>query len=207
MTQNTKLPLLVFDFGGVLVDWNPYSLYRKVIKSDEEIKAFLEEIQFSKWNAELDKGYPFEQGIEDKCAEFPEHAELIRRFGTHWMDALGEVMVGTVEIMLKLKKSGYSLYGLSNWSVEKFNLVKDHFPFLPLLEDYLISGEVHLAKPDPEIFHRFLKKINHSASECLFIDDHLPNIETAQTLGFQTIQFKSPEDLEDQLTHLGIITQ
>jgi len=199
MTTTQKTPVIIFDFGGVLIDWSPYYLYRKVMKDDEEIKAFLEEIDFKTWNSQFDKGYSFELGVEEKSAEFPQHEEMIRRFNSHWLDAMGEVLTGTVEVARRLKEAGYTLYGLSNWSVSKFNLVKDRFNFLEYLDGFLLSGQVNQVKPDPDIFHTLLAQIERAAGDCLFIDDSAENIKTAESLGFQTLFFESPDQLEKEL--------
>ena len=205
MTTSSKTPVIIFDFGAVLVDWNQYYLYRKVMANDEEIKAFLEEIDFKGWNLLLDKGYSFEKGVEEKVAEFPHHADLIRRFDSHWLDALGEIMTETVDVARRLKKSGYTLYGLSNWNETKFNTVKDQFNFLNYLDGYVLSGTVKQIKPEPEIYHTLLKQINHKSEECLFIDDSAANIKAADALGFQTIQFKSAQQLADELSNRGLV--
>lgn len=205
MTNANKTPVIVFDFGAVLVDWSQYYLYRKVMANDEEIKAFLDEIDFKSWNLNFDKGYSFEKGVEEKCAEFPHHAELIKRFNTHWADAMGEIMTDTVEIARRLKESGYTLYGLSNWSETKFNSVKDGFYFLDYLDGYVLSGKVKQIKPEPYIFHILLNEINRKAEECLFIDDSAANIQAADALGFQTVHFKSADQLADELTRQGLV--
>ena len=204
MNNPSKTPVIVFDFGAVLVDWSQYYLYRKVMANDEEIKAFLEEIDFKHWNLNFDKGYPFDKGVEEKAAEFPHHAELIRRFESHWLDAMGGVMMDTVEVARRLKEAGYTLYGLSNWSESKFNLVKDRLVFLDYLDDYVLSGKVKQVKPEPFIFNTLLNLINRKADECLFIDDSAANIQAADELGFQTILFKSAEQLAEELTHRGL---
>jgi 2-haloacid dehalogenase len=196
---------IVFDFGGVLIDWNPYYLYRKVLKNDEEIKAFLDEIDFKHWNPKFDRGYSFEKGVEEKCVEFPHREDLIRRFNSHWLDAMGDLLTGTVEIVRGLKAAGYQVYGLSNWSVEKYNLVKDRFEFLSWLDGYLLSGQVQQVKPEPEIFHTFLSRFNLEAANCLFVDDVAENIQTAQRIGFQTIQFQTSAQLADELISRGIV--
>jgi 2-haloacid dehalogenase len=204
MTDKSKTPVIVFDFGGVLIDWSPYYLYRKVLKDDSEIKSFLEEIDFHHWNSQFDKGYPFEKGVKEKCAEFPHHEELIRRFNSHWEDAMGEILTGTADVARRLKSAGYTLYGLSNWSESKFNLVKHRFEFLSWLDGYLLSGQVQQIKPEPEIFHTLLKKIDRSAPDCLFIDDSAANIQTAQSIGFQTVHFQSADQLAKELINMGI---
>ena len=202
--NSLKSPVIIFDFGGVLVDWSPYYLYRQVMDNDEEIKAFLDEIDFVYWNTQFDKGYPFSKGIEEKCARFPHREELIRLFNSRWLDAMGEVMTATVDVVRGLKQAGYSLYGLSNWSFEKFNLVKDRCEFLDYLDDYLLSGQVKLIKPESEIFHLLLNKIGQPAANCLFVDDNLENIKAAQSLGFQTIRFQSAGQLVQDLKSAGI---
>ncbi|PKO02459.1 MAG: HAD family hydrolase [Chloroflexi bacterium HGW-Chloroflexi-5] len=205
MTKPTKSPVIVFDFGAVLVDWNQYYLYRKVMANDEEIKAFLDEIDFKNWNLQFDKGYSFEKGVEEKSAAFPQHAEMIKRFNTHWLDAMGEVMMDTVEIARRLKAAGYTLFGLSNWNETKFNLVKDRMIFLDYLDDYVLSGKEKQVKPEPYIFQILLDRIGHKAEECLFIDDSVPNIQTAAKLGFQTIHFNSAQQLAEELTQRGLV--
>ncbi len=205
MTSPTKFPVIIFDFGAVLVDWSPYYLYNKVMTSDEEIRSFLEEIDFKNWNPKFDRGYSFEKGVEEKVAQFPQHETLIRRFNSHWMDAMGEVMMDTVEIARKLKEAGYSLYGLSNWNATTFEWVKDRFVFLQYLDDFLLSGQVNQVKPEPEIYHTLLNKIGRKAEECLFIDDSAANINTAQEIGFQTILFTSAQQLAAELTNRGIL--
>jgi 2-haloacid dehalogenase len=205
MAESKRTLAVIFDFGGVLIDWSPYNLYRKIMKSDEEIKAFLEEIDFKNWNPQFDKGYSFTRGVEELSTKFPHRAELIRIFNERWLDAMGEPMTETIEILRQLKKSGYPIYGLSNWSVEKFNLVKHRFDFLALLDDYVISGQVQQIKPEPDIFHTLLKRINRSPENCLFIDDSLENIKTANKLGFKTIHFQSAQLLTRDLEQFGII--
>ena len=172
--------------------------------NDEEIKAFLEEIDFKGWNLQFDKGHSFEKGVEEKVAEFPNHADLIKRFNSHWMDAMGEIMTETVDIAKRLKDAGYMLYGLSNWNETKFNSVKDDFYFLEYLDGYVLSGTVKQIKPEPDIFHTLLKTINYKAEECLFIDDSAANIHTEDELGFQTIHFISAQLLADELTQRGL---
>lgn len=204
MKTTQKTPVIIFDFGGVLIDWSPYFLYRKVMKDDQEIKAFLEEIDFKNWNPKFDLGYPFEKGVEEKCTEFPQHAEMIQRFNSHWMDAMGDVVADTAEVARRLKEAGYTLYGLSNWAETTFNRVKDRFYFLDYLEDYILSGRVKQVKPEPEIYHTLLRLIDRPAGDCLFIDDSLENIKTADSLGFQTILYESAEQLTQTLSDMGI---
>ena len=114
-------------------------------------------------------------------------------------------IAGTVDILKRLKQAGYPVYGLSNWSAETFPYMRERHDFFDLFDDMVISGEVGHAKPEPEIFQILLDKIGRPAKECLFIDDSLTNIGQAQKLGFATILFQSPQQLESSLRVLQIL--
>ena len=157
------------------------------------------------WNAHQDRGRPFEAGVEILSGQFPQYAELIRAYHENWSDSIGEIYTGTIEILKKLKQAGYPLYGFSNWSAETFPLVRAKHDFFDIFDDMVISGEVGFAKPEPEIYQILLGKIGRPAHECLFIDDSLPNIQQANKIGFATIHFQSPSQLEKELKQLQLI--
>jgi 2-haloacid dehalogenase len=199
-------PAIIFDFGGVLINWDPHKLFNKYFSNDRQaIDNFLAEINFSVWNLSQDKGYPFSRAVTDLSAQFPQYAHLIHAYDEEWEESIIGVIPETVEILLKLKKAGYHLYGLTNWSGEKFALVKNKYEAFNLFESILVSGEVKLAKPDPAIFHLLLQRIKRQPQECLLIDDSLPNIEAAQELGFATHHFTSPALLGAYLQESGIL--
>jgi len=200
----TDITAIVFDFGDVLVEWKFHNLYRKVFKDDADIELFLEKTGLREMNRRLDAGYPFEKGIAELCTRHPEYTRELEMFNTRWMEASGAVNDEVVGLIRELKENGYSLYGLSNWSREKFNLVKDELLFLPLLEDYLISGDAGVAKPDARIYRMLLERIGRKAGDCLFIDDSAENIMAAEELGFKTIQFQSAEQLRLALCQAGV---
>jgi len=159
----------------------------------------LDEIEFYAWNAEQDRGRSFAEGVAVHSAIFPHRADLIKAYADNWIDSITGLNAGTVDLFYRLKRKGFPLYGLSNWSAETFPLVKEEFIFLKDMDVVVLSGEVKLIKPEPEIFHYLLERIPEDAEECLFIDDSLPNIEAAQKLGFQTVHFKSAEGLAKKL--------
>ena len=203
MTTNIKA--IVFDYGNVLIEWNPRHVYRRYFDDEETMERFLHEIDFMEWNAQQDKGRSFAEGVAELSKQFPQHAHLIQAYHEHWKDSIGEAYWETVKIMEKLKQAGYSLYGLSNWSAETFPSIREKFNFFDLLDDMVISGEVGHVKPHPEIFQILLDKIGRPAPECLFIDDSLPNIEQANTMGFKTIHFITSEQLKIDLTTMGLL--
>jgi 2-haloacid dehalogenase len=197
--MKSPITAIIFDFGNVFVKWDAHALYRRFFPDPQAVDSFLNEIHFAEWNAHQDAGRPFKEGIQELSAQFPQYADLIQAYDTYWEDSITEVYHGTAEIAQKLKQAGWPLYMLSNFSAEKFPLMLKRYNFLQLFDDIIISGEHKLIKPDPAIFHLTLNRIQRQAGECLFIDDSLPNIETARNLGFQTIHFQSPEQLSQEL--------
>ena len=197
---DTQKPALIFDFGGVLLDWNPRYLYRKIFNGDEDaMERFLADFDFYAWNELQDAGRSFKEGIEWGCREYPQYCELIKIYDTRWAESIRGPIRGSIEILEALKKAGYSLYGLSNWSDEKFSQARGLFSFFDWFNEIIVSGAIKLAKPDPEIFQYTLEKIGRQAGECLLIDDNIDNIESAARLGFRVIHFQSPEQLKEEL--------
>jgi 2-haloacid dehalogenase len=197
---------ILFDFGGVLLDWNPRNLYRRFFDDPQQMEQFLAEIHFSEWNYEQDKGRPFADGVAELSKRFPQHARLIRLYHERWEETVSGPIPGSVDILRRLKRLGRRLYGLSNWSAETFPIARRKYGQLfDLLDGYVISGQVGLAKPDPAIFQYVADRLGCPASACLLIDDHEPNVESAQRLGFQTILFRSAEQLADELRQRGLL--
>ena len=204
--MTTTIQAVIFDFGNVLLEWNPRHVYRRYFPNDEEaMEEFFREVNFMDWNLQQDKGRPFAEGVAELSKRFPHYSYLIQAYHDNWEDSIGDYLAGTVEIMKQLKNAGYSLYGLSNWSAETFPIAREKYDFFHLLDDYVISGEVGMVKPEPEIFELLLQKIGKPAKQCLFIDDALVNIQQAQKMGFATVHFQSPEQLEDELRALQLL--
>ena len=201
----TTIQAILFDFGNVLVEWNPRFVYRRYFPGDEKaMENFFHEVNFMDWNALQDKGRSFAEGVADLSHQFPHYSDLIQAYHDNWKDSIGDPLEGTVEILKRLKKTGYPLYGLSNWSAETFPYARQKFDFFNLFDDIIISGEVLSIKPEPEFFDIALRRIGRPASECLFIDDSRANIEQARRMGFATIHFMSAEQLDKELHRLDI---
>jgi len=194
-------PALIFDFGKVLVDWDPRHLYQKFFPDDPAaMERFLTEVQFYNWVRQTDSGRPFTETINEWCACYPNYCKLIRSYDERYEESIIGPIQGTVEILHSLKEAGYPLYGLSNWPQEKYLIIRPKFDFFDWFDDILISGEVKLAKPDPKIFQLLLERIQRKPEDCLLIDDSQENIRVAAHLGFQTILFTNPEDLHFTLS-------
>ncbi len=200
-------PAIVFDFGGVLLHWDPRHVYRKRFSSAEAMEAFLVEIGFAAWNLEQDRGRPFAVGVAELSRRFPQYADLIRAYHEHWEESIAGPISGTVALLAALKRAGYPLYGLSNWSAETFARIRPRYAFFDWFDAMVISGQVGLVKPDPAIFALLLGRVGRAAKECLFIDDGEDNIAAARALGFQTIRYETSEQLEVELCRRGVLTR
>jgi 2-haloacid dehalogenase len=197
---------IIFDFGGVLLDWDPRYLYRRYFPGQPEaLDQFLAEIDFYEWNTQQDKGRTFAEGIAKLSTQFPQHAHLIQSYFDSWEESIRGPIAGSVEILRQLKQKGYPLYGLSNWSAETYPRAKRKYSFFEWFDGVILSGDVKLNKPDPAIFKLLLDKTGFSASECVLIDDSQLNIATAKNLGFITINFISPEQLQGALQRLHLL--
>lgn len=204
--MNPEIKAIIFDFGNVLLEWNPRYVYQRYFPDDpDSMERFLHEVNFMEWNLLQDKGRSFVEGVALLSRQYPQYAHLIQAYHDNWIDSLGEAIAGTVSILKQLKEVGYKLYGLTNWSAETFPRARQRHDFFDLLDDMVISGEVGHVKPDPEIFQILLERIGRPARECLFIDDALANVQQAQRMGFVTVHFESPEQLKTVLQELGIL--
>ena len=198
---------LVFDIGGVLVDWNPRYLYRSLIPGDpRSMEKFFDEIDFRNWNEEMDRGRPFAEAVADRSAQFPQYAALIRAFDERWEETLGDPIEGSVRLVRRLRNAGFPLFGLTNSSSEKFKLVRKKFPFLESFEWIMISGEFGLIKPDPRMFEVFLNRSGLKKADCLFIDDTEMNVAAAVRAGWQAIRCLSADQMTAELEKRGIRT-
>ena len=180
---------IVFDFGGVLIDWNPRYLYRTYFNDDREMEYFLSHVCTGEWNAEHDRGRTFDEGVRLLEERFPQYSEAIRLYRHGWESMLHGEFPGTVALLMKLKKLGYGIYGLTNWSAETFPIARSKYPVLHRFDGIVVSGQEKLIKPDPRIFGILLERYGLNAGECIFIDDSPANIETAARLGFNTVLF------------------
>ena len=201
MKPNLNIKNVIFDLGGVLIDWNPDKVYKDVFNNDsEKMIHFYTKICTQDWNENQDAGYPMAKATEERVALFPEYEKEIRMFYGRWDDMLGNQIQGTVDILKELSDDpNYKVVALTNWSHETFPKAIAKFSFLQWFEGILVSGEEKTRKPFPEIYELTLSKFNLKAGESLFIDDNLRNIEAAKKFGIHSIHFQSPEQLNKEL--------
>jgi 2-haloacid dehalogenase len=201
MNDTTK-PLIVFDLGGVLIDWDPRYLYRKLFNDDAAMETFLAQVCSPAWNVRQDAGRPLSVATEMLVAQYPQQRELINAFYGRWEEMLGGAINGSVDILQQVKKLGFQVAALTNWSAETFPLAQMRYAFLEWFDDLIVSGKEKVAKPDAEIYRILLQRTGRGATDCVFIDDSMMNIDAARQLGFVTIHFQSPQQLRQQLSLL-----
>lgn len=203
-TMKTTIKHIIFDLGGVLIDWNPAYVFSKEFNGDEEkMKWFFENICTQDWNENQDAGYPIAKATEERVALFPEYENLIRMYYGRWEEMLGEAIDGTVKI-LKQVINEYQVVALTNWSNETFPIALQRFEFLQWFEGIVVSGEEKMRKPFAEIYELTLQRFQLNPNETIFIDDSLRNIKAAEKLGINGIHFKNPNQLKEELKNYNI---
>ena len=197
---------IIFDLGGVLIDWNPRHLYRKIFKTEQEVDWFLENVCTSEWNDQQDAGRTFEDATKELLQKFPEHREPIIAWYGRWQETISGPIHGTVEILRTIRDSkNFKLYALTNWSAETFPWALENFEFLHWFEGIAVSGIEKTRKPHPEFYHRLFDRYAIQPSRAILIDDNIKNIESANRLGLGSIHFQSPEQLREELKKREIV--
>lgn len=201
-----KIDAIIFDLGGVLIDWNPSYVFDKMFKDEEQKKDFFENICTHDWNEKQDAGRPLKEATEELVVKHPEWKEYIEAYYGRWEEMLGGPIKGTVQIFKQLKESGsYKLYALTNWSAELFPIALERYDFLHWFDGRVVSGEEKMRKPFPEFYQLILDRFQLNVNETLFIDDNTRNAKAAEAMGLKTIIFKSPQQLKEELVNLGIL--
>ncbi len=202
--QLPPIEAVVFDVGGVLLDWNPRHLYRKLFADESEMEMFLTEICSPAWHAPHDRGVSTAASCEELASRYPEYSELIWAWSRRSEEMIGGVDTGTVEVLRAVKETGLPCYALTNMEAETYPLRLRRFPFLRWFDGTVVSGQEGVAKPDPAIFTRLLDRFGLMAKTTLMIDDTQENLYAATKLGMQTIQFRSSRELRTQLESAGL---
>jgi len=196
---------VVFDLGGVLIDWNPRHLYRTLFEDEAEMEWFLTEVCSPAWHAPHDRGVPTAPSCAELVAEHPELAELIWAWSKRSEEMVAGVDGGSLEVLRDVKETGLPCYALTNMEAETYPLRFGRFPFLSWFDGTVVSGQEGMAKPEPAIFTLLLDRFGLTSTTTLMIDDTKENLETAGTLGIQTILFHSSHQLRVELEAAGVL--
>ena len=206
--ENPKIETVIFDLGGVLVDWNPAYLYTKIFKDDPaKMNWFLQTVCSPSWNMEQDAGRTFEKGAELLIREYPEYENEILVFYERWEEMLKSEITDTVLILNLLKElNKVKLYALTNWSAQTFPIAKKRFEFLKQFEGIVVSGEENTRKPFSKIYNITLERYALSPETCLFIDDSLDNVNAAKSLNINALHFTDAIQLKSDLEKLELLS-
>lgn len=196
---------VVFDLGGVLIDWNPRHLYRKLFGADEAaMEAFLEQVCTGAWNERQDRGRSWAEAVAEAVARHPAHAAHIRAYHERWEEMLGGALHDSVAILRELKAAGVRVLALTNWSAETFPIAERRFDFLAWFDGIVVSGREGLMKPEPEIFRLLVERHRLDPSRTVFIDDHARNVDAALAAGLRALRFVEARRLRAELIELGL---
>jgi 2-haloacid dehalogenase len=202
----SQIKTIIFDLGGVLIDWNPQYVFKKLIPDPEERNFFFQNVCTHDWNIEQDAGRTLHEATETKVAEYPAWEMEIRAYYGRWVEMLGGSIQGTVDILRQLiDHPDYRVYALTNWSGETFPTALRMYDFLHWFEGIVVSGDEKTRKPFAVFYEILLKRYNVMPEEAVFIDDAIVNVHGAEAVGIKAIHFHSPEQLKKALNALGVL--
>jgi 2-haloacid dehalogenase len=206
--SNGAIDAVIFDIGGVLLDWDPRYLYRRLISDEEEMERFLRDVCTMEWHEANDLGVPFEVTCAQLAAEHPDHAELIWAWGRRTEEMVGGPIDGTVAILRELRESGkVRLFALTNMEATTYPLRRDRYEFLRWFDGTVVSSAEGVIKPDERIFQVLLERYGLTAASTLMVDDNPRNIAAAAALGMPTVLFESPGGLRRTLEEHGVLSR
>ena len=201
-----KHSTVVFDLGGVLIDWNPRYLYRKLFDGDEQaMEAFLTNVCTPSWNLQQDAGRPLSEANAVLVESHPGHRAHIEAWGPRFDEMMAGLIQGTVDVLAELRAAKKPLFALSNWSEETFDFALQRFEFLQWFDAIVISGKLKLIKPDPRIYQHLLDTHRLTANETVFIDDAPHNVAGAAAVGIHALHFTDPATLRGDLVALELL--
>ena len=198
--------VVIFDLGGVLLDWNPRHLYRKLFDGNETaMEAFLTQVCSPQWNERQDAGRPFDEAIAELAPMHPEKLPLIRAWRERFAEMIPGALEDTVDVLRELKSRGVPVYALTNWSWETFPSQRARFAFMEWFDGIVVSGKEGCMKPDERIFRILLDRYGLAPGDGVFVDDNPVNARAASALGLHGIHFQSSEALRRELSSLGLL--
>lgn len=196
---------VIFDIGGVLIDWNPRHLYRPLFADEAAMERFLTDICSPQWNEQQDAGREWDEAIALLCAQFPAQASLIHAYRERWEEMLGGPLDDTVAVLDALRVRGVRLFALTNWSHDTFAIARQCYAFLDWFKDIVVSGAEGMIKPDPAIFQLLLTRGGIDPARAVYIDDTARHVDAAKALGMRALLFRDAATLRRELSLLGLL--
>jgi len=196
---------IIFDLGGVLIDWNPDYVFKTIFRDENELKWFYENVCTPDWNEEQDAGRDLEEATLELVRKFPDHEHNIRAYYGRWKEMLRGPIHDTVDIFRELSEGGkYHLLALTNWSHQTFPVALERFDFLHWFHGRVVSGEEKTRKPFRDIYLTLITRYEVDPGTAVYIDDNERNLVPARELGMQTIHFRNAAGLRKDLKDMGV---
>jgi 2-haloacid dehalogenase len=206
--MHARRSVAIFDLGGVLLDWSPRYLYRKLFNGDEvAMERFLATVCTTEWNERQDAGRTFAEGVQELLPHHADKLDLIEAFGKRFAEMTSGPIAGSVDVLAELKQNGVPIYAITNWSAETFPPQRERFAFLSWFLGIVVSGVEGVIKPDPRIFRILCERYAVAPESAVFIDDVAKNAVAASALGIHGIHFRSPEQLRSELVALSMLQE
>jgi 2-haloacid dehalogenase len=204
--MNKPIETIIFDLGGVLIDWNPAYVYHHIIPDNARRHYFFDQICTHAWNLEQDAGRPLNQAMSERIALFPEWENEILAYYGRWEEMLGGEIGETVDVLSALRNLGkHRLLALTNWSAETFPIALERFEFLHWFEGIVVSGVEKVRKPEPAIYETLLRRYSVEPQHAVFIDDNMDNVKGAESMGINGIHFQHAAQLKQALAALQVV--
>lgn len=203
--MSTQATVVVFDLGNVLITWDRRLLYRRIFATEAALERFLEEVYTMEANERFDRGQPLEEFTAELAAAHPEHADAVLALRDRWIETIGPVIDGSVEVLRELLGHGVRCFALSNWNAETFALVEPHHAFLGWFEGMVLSGREGMVKPEPGIYRLLCDRHGFAPADALFVDDAPKNVEAARAVGMDAVLFTGPAALREALVGRGLL--
>jgi 2-haloacid dehalogenase len=205
VANQAQIDAVVFDIGGVLLDWNPAYLYERLLPDPAERERFLTEVGTLEWHAAHDRGVSYDENAAALIAAHPEHAAAIRAWSERSEEMeRGDIPDGVAALRAVLD-TGIPVYALTNMESDTYERRRNRYPWMSWFRGTVVSSHEGVVKPEPELFQRLLERFDLDAKRTLMIDDSARNIATAAGLGMPTIHVVEPARLSDQLHDAGVL--
>ncbi|APG63473.1 hydrolase [Sphingorhabdus lutea] len=196
---------VIFDVGKVLFNWDLRHLFRKHIMDTEELEFFVTHVVTPEWHFQHDAGRPLADMVVERIAEFPEYADLIRLYSTHFNETIPGPVEHMPELVAKLVQNNVPLYAITNFGAEFWDGFVVTQPIFDHFGGIIVSGAEKLLKPDPAIYQLALSRFKLNAPQCIFIDDLPANVAAAKKLGMAGHIFTDAGTLEQKLHAIGLL--
>jgi 2-haloacid dehalogenase len=197
---------VIFDIGNVLIEWQPERFFDATVGEGRRREMFAA-IDLHGINDEVDRGANFRDTIYAAADANPEFRAEVRMWHDNWLELATPAIPQSVRILRSLRAKGVSVFALTNFGIQTFEIAEPAYPFLGEFDRRYISGHMGVIKPDAEIYQRLEDDCGIDPATLLFTDDRIDNIRAANARGWQTHLFEGPQGWADCVVSHGLLTK